>query len=175
MKNVAQVAVFTGLVREKLPEGLQSSIVDNIANKRSFSLQMLGSPKFVGETNEHVRVKRALHPKNGTVFDFMIRPPSDESPVIESPLLNAPETNFANINSETTQVKFKMIERLLKEHNIEGFNLSCSSDDQILLLIFFRYHTSLQIKNLIVIVAIAQIINQEREIPHENSPLVKPP
>ena len=34
LSNIAQVAVFTELVRKKLPEGLQGkSIIDNIANK----------------------------------------------------------------------------------------------------------------------------------------------
>jgi len=38
LKNIARVAVFTELVRNKLPVGLQSKeIVDNIANKNSFS------------------------------------------------------------------------------------------------------------------------------------------
>ena len=39
LKNIAKVAVFTELVRKKLPTALQEkNIVDNIANKRSFSL-----------------------------------------------------------------------------------------------------------------------------------------
>src|SRR6266496_5776466 len=51
LKNIAQVALFTELVRKKLPAGLQDKgIVDNIANKRSFSLRMLGSPKYNEKT-----------------------------------------------------------------------------------------------------------------------------
>ncbi|UZO17103.1 uncharacterized protein OCT59_008464 [Rhizophagus irregularis] len=66
LKNISQVAVFTELVRKKLPEGLQGkTIIDNIANKRSFSLRLLGSPKYNEETKEHVRVKRALLPNDG--------------------------------------------------------------------------------------------------------------
>ncbi|PKY42821.1 hypothetical protein RhiirA4_456697 [Rhizophagus irregularis] len=63
LKNISQVTVFTELVRKKLPEGLQrKTIIDNIANKQSFSLR---SPKYNEETKEHVRVKRALLPKDG--------------------------------------------------------------------------------------------------------------
>ncbi|RIB26577.1 hypothetical protein C2G38_2266339 [Gigaspora rosea] len=54
-KNIAKVAVFTELVYNKLPVGLQSKeIVDNITNKRSFSLRILGIPKFIEETKKHV-------------------------------------------------------------------------------------------------------------------------
>src|SRR5262249_44229406 len=50
LANITQVAVFTELVRKKLPAGLQEkTIIDNIANKRSFSLRMLGSPKYKKE------------------------------------------------------------------------------------------------------------------------------
>jgi len=39
LKNIAWVTIFTELVRKKLPVSLQgNSIIDNIANKRSFSL-----------------------------------------------------------------------------------------------------------------------------------------
>ena len=39
VKNISQASVFTELVRKKLSEGLQGkTIIDNIANKRSFSL-----------------------------------------------------------------------------------------------------------------------------------------
>src|SRR5436305_9308067 len=45
--NIAQVTIFTELVRKKLLAGLQEkSIIDNIANKSSFSLQLLGSPNY---------------------------------------------------------------------------------------------------------------------------------
>src|SRR5215212_231195 len=47
LKNIARVAIFTELVRKKLPVSLQrNSIIDNIANKQSFSLRILGTPKF---------------------------------------------------------------------------------------------------------------------------------
>jgi hypothetical protein len=83
LKNIAQVSVFTELVRKKLPIGLQKKgIIDNIANigpSKSFSLRMLGSPKYDKKIEGHVRVKKAIHSKDGTIFDFMIRSPNDDS------------------------------------------------------------------------------------------------
>ena len=134
LPNIARVAVFTKLVRKKLPAGLQDKgIVDNIANKSSFSLRMLGSPKYNEKTGEQVRVKKAIHPKDGSVFDFMIRPPNDESEVIEnSPLLAVPEPKVQRIddtNTETTEAEFELVETLLKEASIEGYSLSYPSDN----------------------------------------------
>ncbi|CAB4393934.1 unnamed protein product [Rhizophagus irregularis] len=135
LSNIAQVAVFTELVRKKLPVGLQDKgIVDNIANKRSFSLRMLGSPKYNEKTEEHIRVKKAICPKDGSIFDFMIRPPNDESEVIDnSPLLAVPETEsvkYANISNETTtEAEFELVETLFKEAGIEGYNLSYPSEN----------------------------------------------
>ncbi|CAB4385564.1 unnamed protein product [Rhizophagus irregularis] len=99
--NIAQVAVFTELVRKKLPVALQAnSIIDNIANKRSFSLRILGSLKFIEETGEHIRVKKAICPKDGSIFDFMIRPPNDESVIIEnSPFLVVLKSESINHSS----------------------------------------------------------------------------
>src|SRR2546423_1407014 len=102
VKNISQASVFTELVRKKHPEGLQGkTIIDNIANKQSFSLQILGSPKYIKETKEHVRKKKALLPKNGTIYDFMLHLFNDESKVIESPLLVLPKIhrqfNFKNL------------------------------------------------------------------------------
>ncbi|RHZ87250.1 hypothetical protein Glove_38g61 [Diversispora epigaea] len=83
LKNITACALFTEFVCKKLPVDLQDKdIVDNIANKSPFSLQILGTPKIIKETNEHVRPKRAVIPENGTIFDFMLRPPNDEAPVI---------------------------------------------------------------------------------------------
>ena len=77
-----------------------NSIIDNIANKSSFSLKMLGTPKFDEKTNSHIRVKKAIHPKDGSVFDFMIRPPSDESEIIDnSPLLAVPKAKMEGCSS----------------------------------------------------------------------------
>ncbi|PKY57560.1 hypothetical protein RhiirA4_478706 [Rhizophagus irregularis] len=78
LSNIAKVSVFTELVYKKLPVELQKkSIIDNIANIssfRSFSLRMLGSPKYNEKTEEHICVKKAIRPKDGTIFDFMIHP-----------------------------------------------------------------------------------------------------
>ncbi|PKY35374.1 hypothetical protein RhiirB3_456095 [Rhizophagus irregularis] len=91
LPNIAKVSVFTELVHKKLPVGLQKkSIIDNIANIssfRSFSLRMLGSPKYNEKTEEHICVKKAICPKDRTIFDFMICSPNDDSKVINSPLL----------------------------------------------------------------------------------------
>ena len=139
VKNILQASVFTELVRKKLPEGLQDkTIIDNIANKRSFSLRILGSPKYIEETKEHVRKKKALLPKNGTVYDFMLRPSNDESKVIESPLLNVPEPevklrndtdNKTRVAETTGQAEFDFIESLLRDTCIEGYALSFPSDN----------------------------------------------
>ena len=134
LPNIARVAMFTELARKKLPAVLQDKgIVDNIANKSSFSLRMLGSPKYNEKTGEHVRVKKAILPKDGSVFDFMIRPPNDESEIIKnSPLLVVPEPKVQRIddtNSETTEAEFELVETLLKEAGIEGYSLSYPSEN----------------------------------------------
>ncbi|GBB96363.1 hypothetical protein RclHR1_27370003 [Rhizophagus clarus] len=132
LPNIAQVMVFTELVCKKLPEGLQEkSIINNITNKRSFSLKILGTPKFIEETGEHVHVKKAIHPKYGSIFDFMICPPNDKSEVVKSSLLNILKLKvqiFDNTNSETSQAELKLVEKLLKEASIEGFDLSFPSE-----------------------------------------------
>src|SRR5436190_19210670 len=99
LPNIARVAIFTELVHKKLPVALQAnSIIDNIANKSSFSLRMFGSPKYNEKTGEHVRVKKAIHPKDGSVFDFIIRPPNDESEVVKSSLLALSELEVRRCN-----------------------------------------------------------------------------
>src|SRR2546421_10921635 len=116
-KNIAQVAIFTELVCKKLPVSFQgNSIIDNIANKRSFSLRMLGSSKYNEKIEEHIRVKKAICPKDGTIFDFMIRPPNDESEVVKSSLLDVPEPEVkrfpvenSDIVSETTEAELKKL------------------------------------------------------------------
>src|SRR6266540_1919738 len=94
LSSIIQVTIFTKLVRKKLPAGLQNKgIVDNIVNKQSFSLQMLESSKYNEKTEKHVRIKKAICPKDGSIFDFMICPPNDESEIIDnSPLLAVPKT-----------------------------------------------------------------------------------
>ncbi|PKC05000.1 hypothetical protein RhiirA5_378966 [Rhizophagus irregularis] len=134
LKNISQIAVFTELVCRKLPEELQSkTIIDNITNKRSFSLRMLRSPKYNEETKKHVRVKKGIFPKDGTVYDFMLRTPNDKSRIIDSPLLVVLEIKTASHdsgNNEITQAEFAELEKLLKENNIDGYNLSYPSDNK---------------------------------------------
>jgi len=104
LKNIAKVAVFTELVRNKLPVSLQDKkIIDNIANKSSFSLRILGTPKFIEETKKHVRIKKALFPKDGTVFDFMLRPPHDEAEVKDSPILDILKEKTSIENMKTPE------------------------------------------------------------------------
>ena len=55
LPNIARVAVFTELVRKKLLAPLQgNNIIDNIANKHSFSLRIFGTPKFDEKTGSHI-------------------------------------------------------------------------------------------------------------------------
>ncbi|GES83069.1 highly derived D5-like helicase-primase [Rhizophagus clarus] len=142
LPNIAKVSVFTELFREKLPVGLQKKgIIDNIANvgpSKSFSLRMLGSPKIDKETGSHKRVKKVMYPKDGSIFDFMIRPPNDESEVVDSPLLKVPETEVkrsndtvpeVSTNGEATQADFDFVESLLEENCIEGYTLSFPSEN----------------------------------------------
>ncbi|PKC03974.1 hypothetical protein RhiirA5_379753 [Rhizophagus irregularis] len=133
LKNIVQVTVFTELVRKKLPVSLQgNSIINNIANKSSFSLRMLGSLKYNEKTEEHIQVKKAMHPKDGTIFDFMIRLPNDESEITESPLLIIPEPEMGrcpNINNVTINAELELVEELLQEANIEGYSLSYPSEN----------------------------------------------
>ncbi|RIA86443.1 hypothetical protein C1645_829257 [Glomus cerebriforme] len=108
LPNIARVAIFTELVCKKLPIGLQ-------------------------DKEEHICVKKAICPKDGSIFDFMIRPSNDESEVIDnSPLLAVPETEsvkYVSICNETTVAEFELVEILLKEAGIEGYSLSYPSDN----------------------------------------------
>ncbi|CAB4400673.1 unnamed protein product [Rhizophagus irregularis] len=96
---------------------------------------MLGSPKYNEKTEEYIRVKKAIRPKDGTIFDFMIRPPNDKSEVINnSPLLNVPESEVKrfqvennDIVSETTEAEFEVVEGLLQEASIANNDREPSS------------------------------------------------
>ncbi len=134
LPNIARVTVFTKLVHEKLLTALQkNSIIDNIANKRSFSLRILGSLKYNEKTEEHICLKKAVYPKNGTIFDFIIRLPNDESEIAESILLDILELEvkkYNDTNSEkTTQAKFDFVKSLLRNSSIEGYTLSFPSNN----------------------------------------------
>jgi len=124
LSNIAQVAVFTELVHEKLLTALQkNSIIDNIANKRSFFLRMLRSPKYNEKTEKHIRLKKAIYLKNGIVFDFMIYPFNDESEIAESPLLDVSELEVKKYNDtnskKTIQAEFDFMKSLLRDSFIE--------------------------------------------------------
>ncbi len=61
----------------------------------------------------------------------MIRPSNDKSKVIKSSLLTIPELKvkrYNDINSEIIEVEFELVEKLLEEVSIEGFNLSFPSE-----------------------------------------------
>ncbi len=94
---------------------------------------MLELPKYNEKTEEHVRIKKAICPKNGSIFDFMICPPNDESEIVKSPLLDVSELEvkkYNNTNSEeTTQAEFDFVKFLLKDSCIEGYTLSFPSDN----------------------------------------------
>ena len=144
-------------------------------------MRILGTPKFNEKTGSHIRVKKAIHPKDGSVFDFMICLPNDESEVIDnSPLLVVPEPEVKrcnDINSETTEVKFELVEKLLKEASIEGFNLSFPSEQSpdvfslkriassycyVTESIPMKTHILFGIKNLIVFTATVQTRKSHR-------------
>src|SRR6266542_3711981 len=92
---------------------------------------MLESSKYKEETKEHIHVKKAVHPKDGIIFDFMIRPSNDELEVVKSSLLDIPEPKVKicdDTNSETDQAEFELVEKLLRKVSIKGFNLSYLSE-----------------------------------------------
>lgn len=78
-------------------------------------MRILGTPKFIEKTGEHIRIKKARCPKDRDVFDFMPRPPHDNSPVVDSPILEvmARPKNYEN-DAGTIGSEVEYIERLLK-------------------------------------------------------------
>ncbi|PKK56535.1 hypothetical protein RhiirC2_799804 [Rhizophagus irregularis] len=100
-KICLEVAVFTELVRKKLPVALQ-------ANK----------------IGEHICVKKAICPKDGSIFDFMIRPPNDESEIIEnSPFLVIPKSESINHSSMGVDATILLCElklRMLKYYGTDA-------------------------------------------------------
>ncbi|GBB87605.1 hypothetical protein RclHR1_14080002 [Rhizophagus clarus] len=131
--NITKVEVFIELVYKKLPVELQGKgIIDNIAKKQSFSLRILRLSKYKEKTDEHVRVKKAVCPNDRIIFNFMIHPPNDDSEVIDSPLLavSEPEVKKYNVNTNNKIIKteFELVEKLLQEASVEGFNLLFPSE-----------------------------------------------
>ncbi len=105
---------------------------------------MFGSPKYNEKIEKYIRMKKAIHLKDETIFDFMIQSSNDESEVVKSPLLDVLEPEVKrfsvknnNIVSKITEAKFKVVKILLKETGIEEYSLSYLSDkfsDKFLLL-----------------------------------------
>ncbi|RIB04589.1 hypothetical protein C2G38_2222004 [Gigaspora rosea] len=97
---------------------------------KTLTLPILGTPKIIKETNEHVRPKRVVIPKNGTIFDLMLRPPHNEAEIKHSPILETlkekisiedrsmPEKNKNDTGTIGSEIKY--IEKLLEEYKIEG-------------------------------------------------------
>ena len=66
---------------------------------------MFDSSKYNKKIKEYVRVKKVMHPKDGIIFNFMIRLPNDELEIAKSPLLVISELEAKgcnDTNSETT-------------------------------------------------------------------------
>ena len=79
---------------------------------------MVRTSKFIEETEEYVHMKKAILPKDGTIFNFMLRSPNDESKVIESPLLAISESEvrrYNDTNNEITEaeLELELVEKLL--------------------------------------------------------------
>jgi hypothetical protein len=122
--NIIKALVFTKLIHKKLPVRLQKKgIINNIVNidpSKSFSLLMLGSPKYDKKTEEHIRIKKTICLKNGIIFNFMICLPNDDSKVINNPFLAisdpeikrclTEENENNNISSKTIQAEFDFVE-----------------------------------------------------------------
>ncbi|CAG8487394.1 23157_t:CDS:2 [Cetraspora pellucida] len=101
------IAVFTKLVHKKLPIDLQEKdIVDNIANKCSFSLQILRTPKFIKDTNEYSHLEY-----------FKRKNINQRKESIRKNKIDA-----RRIGSEV-----EYIEKLLEEYKIKGFEVLYSS------------------------------------------------
>src|SRR6266542_2503345 len=126
---------------------------------------MLGLPKYNEKTEEHIREKKAICPKDGSIFDFMIRLPNDESEVIDnSPLLAVPETKrvkYVSISNETNVAEFELVETLLKKLVLKDI---ASHIHLIIFLTSFHYHAPLHHTAHYVIGNIPMIMHISDEI-----------
>jgi len=96
-------------------------------------LQIVEFPKFNEKTSEHIHVKKLVYLNNKTTIDFMLRLCNNESEVINDSFLAVLELKVSspiNINDEITQIEYETVEKLLKEKNIEGYNLLYPSDNK---------------------------------------------
>ncbi|CAG8615110.1 3654_t:CDS:2, partial [Scutellospora calospora] len=90
------------------------------------------SPKYNEKTKEHVRMKKAIHSKEGTIFDFIICLPNNESEIAKSPLLIVLELEirrYLSINNVITNTEFELVEELLQEASIKRYSLSYLSEN----------------------------------------------
>ena len=117
LSNIVWIVIFIKLICKKFLIALQTnSIINNIANKHSFFLQMLELLKYNEKTKKYIYIKKAIYLKNKTIFNFMICPSNNKLEVIENPLLDIvkPKVKRCNdTNSEIIQTKFNFI-KLLK-------------------------------------------------------------
>jgi|SRR6266498_5902424 len=97
---------------------------------------MLGLPKYNEKTDKHVHVKKAIHSKNKTIFDFMIHLSNNDSKVINSPFLAVSKSEVKicskknnNINNETIQTKFNFVKLLLRNNSIKEYTFSFPLDN----------------------------------------------
>ena len=67
-------------------------------------MQILESSKYNKKTKKHIRIKKAIHPKNEIIFDFMIYLPNDKSEVVESLLLVNPKTEVKRCNNTNSEI-----------------------------------------------------------------------
>ncbi len=89
LPNITQVIIFIELICKKLLTALQVNyIINNIVNKHSFSLRIFESSKYNEKIEEYIHIKKTIHLKNETIFDFMIHPLNNESEVIKNLLLD---------------------------------------------------------------------------------------
>ncbi len=71
--------------------------------------------------------EKAINPKDGTIFNFIIYLSNNKSKVIKNSFLTVSKSEVKrcnDINSKIIKVEFELIEKLLEEASIEGFNLS---------------------------------------------------
>ena len=79
---------------------------------------------------EYIHVKKAIYPKDGFIFDFILLCSNNDSKIKNSLLLAVlkPKVKISNnTNSKTIQVKFNFMEILLKENAIKGYIFLFSS------------------------------------------------
>ena|SRR6266498_3706920 len=93
---------------------------------------MLSLSKYDKKTKKYICVKKAMHLKDRTIFDFMIRLLNNESEIAKSSLLVVPELEakeYNNTNGKMIQVEFDFVKMLLRDNCVKGYTLSPLSDN----------------------------------------------